>query len=150
MTETRSVIIERELAYPPELVWQALTEPALIEDWLMVSDFRPEVDHRFRFTANGQPAAMEAVIRAYLDEVKGYAKSGRTPPKDESEPDLPDELLEALDADPELAEAFFALTRGRRKSYVINLNSARKSETRVQRIATFRDKIIAGKGAMER
>ena len=52
MTETRSVIIERELAYTPELIWQALTEPALIEDWLIASDFRPEVDHRFRFTAD--------------------------------------------------------------------------------------------------
>ncbi len=31
---------------------------------------------------------------------------------------MPDELAEVLDADPELAEAFHALTPGRQKSYL--------------------------------
>ena len=34
-TETRSVIVEREIAYPPEKLWRALTQPHLIEEWLM-------------------------------------------------------------------------------------------------------------------
>ena len=112
----------------------------------------PNTKHKdmIRFTSNGQVADMAPVISAYLNEAMGYAENGVTPPKDESEPELPDELAEALDADPELAEAFLDLTRGRRKSYVINLNSAKRSETRVKRIAKFRDRIIAGKGAMER
>ena len=62
----------------------------------------------------------------------------------------PVELAEALDADPELAEAFQDLTPGRQKSYAINLNAAKKPETRVARIVKFRDKIFAGKGATER
>jgi uncharacterized protein YdeI (YjbR/CyaY-like superfamily) len=103
-----------------------------------------------RFTANAQVAAMEPVIRAYLDEAKGYAERGILPAKDVAELVLPDELVEALDADPELAEAFHALTPGRQKSYVINLNGAKQSATRIARIAKFRDKIIAGKGALER
>ncbi len=103
-----------------------------------------------RFTSNAQPRELEPIILAYLDEAKGYAEAGLRPPKDDSEPDLPDELTEALDAAPELAEAFHALTPGRRKSYVINLNGAKHSETRVRRIAKFRDKILAGKGALER
>ena len=36
------------------------------------------------------------------------------------------------------------------KSYLFNLNAAKKPETRVSRIAKFRDRIIAGKGALER
>lgn len=103
-----------------------------------------------RFTDNAQVAEMEAVIRAYIDEAKGYAEAGLKPKQDVSEPELPDELADALDGDPELAEAFHGLTRGRRKSYVINLNSAKKPETRIRRIAAFREKILAGKGAMER
>jgi len=103
-----------------------------------------------RFTSNDQPRDLETVILSYLDEAKAYADAGLRPPKDDSEPDLPEELAEALNADPELAEAFHALTPGRRKSYVINLNGAKQSNTRVKRIAKFRDKIIAGKGAMER
>jgi uncharacterized protein YndB with AHSA1/START domain len=49
---TRSVIIERELPHPPETVWRALTEPGLLAQWLMASDFAPVVDHRFRFRAD--------------------------------------------------------------------------------------------------
>lgn len=46
-TETRSVVIEREFAFPPERLWRALTQPHLIEEWLMKNDFKPEVGHRF-------------------------------------------------------------------------------------------------------
>jgi uncharacterized protein YndB with AHSA1/START domain len=49
MTETRSVVVERDIAYPPEKIWRALTQPHLIEDWLMKSDFAPVVDHDFTF-----------------------------------------------------------------------------------------------------
>ena len=46
-TETRSVVIEREMPYPPETIWRALTQPHLIEEWLMKNDFAPVVGHRF-------------------------------------------------------------------------------------------------------
>jgi uncharacterized protein YndB with AHSA1/START domain len=38
---TRSVIVEREIAYPPEKVWRALAELHLVDDWLMKKDFNP-------------------------------------------------------------------------------------------------------------
>jgi uncharacterized protein YndB with AHSA1/START domain len=50
-TETRSVVVEREVPYPLEKIWRALTQPHLIEEWLMKSDFKPVVDHRFSFRA---------------------------------------------------------------------------------------------------
>ena len=102
-----------------------------------------------KFSSNDGPARMARTITAYLEELKGHAEAGTVPPKVERQVDLPDELIEALDADAELAEAFHALTPGRQKSYAINLNGAKKSETRIARIAEFRDKIIAGKGAFE-
>ena len=46
-TETRSVVVEREMPYPPETIWRALTQPHLIEEWLMKNDFKPVVGHRF-------------------------------------------------------------------------------------------------------
>jgi uncharacterized protein YndB with AHSA1/START domain len=46
-TEARSVVVERELPHPPEKIWRALTQPHLIEEWLMKTDFQPVVDHRF-------------------------------------------------------------------------------------------------------
>ena len=45
--ETRTVVIEREFAYPTERIWRALTQPHLIEEWLMKNDFKPVVSHRF-------------------------------------------------------------------------------------------------------
>lgn len=45
--ETRSVVVERELPYPPEKLWRALTQPHLIAEWLMKNDFVPVVGHRF-------------------------------------------------------------------------------------------------------
>ena len=51
-TETLAVVVERELPFPPEKVWRALTQPDLIEEWLMKNDFKPVVDHRFSFRAD--------------------------------------------------------------------------------------------------
>ncbi len=51
-TETLSVVVERDIAFPPEKIWRALTQPHLIEEWLMKSDFAPAVGHRFNFRAD--------------------------------------------------------------------------------------------------
>lgn len=50
--DIRSVVIERDIAFPPEKIWRALTQPHLIQDWLMKTDFKPEVGHGFKFTAD--------------------------------------------------------------------------------------------------
>lgn len=108
---------------------------------------RPDM---IRFVESAQAAAMEPVILSYLREAMDYALAGIKAPKDESDIELPDELTDALDADPELAQAFHNLTPGRRKSYVFNLGSTKNSATRTARVAKFRGKILAGKGALDR
>lgn len=102
-----------------------------------------------RFSENAQVHKLEPIIREYLRESMAYAAAGIKPPKLKGEVLLPPELTEALSADAELAQAFYALTPGRQRSYVFNLNSAKKPETRVQRIAKFRPHIMAGKGALD-
>ncbi len=112
----------------------------------------PNTQHpdMIRFTDNAQVTGLADTVRSYLTEAMGYAEAGITPPKVAHEIELPSDLVEALDADPELAEAFHSLTPGRQRSYVINLNSAKKAETHISRIVSFRDRILAGKGAQER
>src|ERR1700704_8920 len=52
-TETLSVVVEREIPYPPEKIWRALTQPHLMEEWLMKNDFKPVVAPRFNLRADG-------------------------------------------------------------------------------------------------
>lgn len=52
---TRTLVIEREMPHPQEKIWRALTEGSLIEQWLMMNDFKPAAGHRFTFRANPVP-----------------------------------------------------------------------------------------------
>lgn len=47
----RSLIIERTLPFRTEKVWRVLTQPALIERWLMKNNFELRVGHKFSFRA---------------------------------------------------------------------------------------------------
>lgn len=52
---TRTLVIEREMPHPAGKVWRALTQGALIEDWLMRNDFQPVVGHTFNFRSDPMP-----------------------------------------------------------------------------------------------
>ena len=63
-TEVLSVVVEREIPYPPEKIWRALTQPHLIEEWLMKNDFKPVVGHRFDLRADWGTVGCEVVAVA--------------------------------------------------------------------------------------
>lgn len=48
--ETRSVVVEREFPHAAAKLWRALTQPHLMQEWLMKNDFAPQVGHRFKLT----------------------------------------------------------------------------------------------------
>ncbi|RYF93526.1 MAG: polyketide cyclase [Caulobacteraceae bacterium] len=48
--QTRSVVVERDIGHAPEKLWRALTQPHLIEEWLMKNDFAPTPGHRFNMS----------------------------------------------------------------------------------------------------
>jgi uncharacterized protein YndB with AHSA1/START domain len=50
--ETRTVTIEREIPFPPEKIWRALTEPHLIQEWLMKNDFALDVGRTFTLSGD--------------------------------------------------------------------------------------------------
>jgi uncharacterized protein YndB with AHSA1/START domain len=52
---TRSLVIEKELPHRPEKIWRALTQGALIKEWLMDNDFQPVVGHAFSFRSTPMP-----------------------------------------------------------------------------------------------
>ena len=59
--DLRTVTVQREFAHPPEKLWRALTQPHLIEAWLMKNDFVPAAGHHF--TLRGDWGSVECEVR---------------------------------------------------------------------------------------
>jgi uncharacterized protein YdeI (YjbR/CyaY-like superfamily) len=103
-----------------------------------------------RFTENGQVATRAEALRSYLAEAMANAEAGRRAPRTPATLDLHEDMAAALDADPELAEAFHRLTPGRQRSHAIHVGAARTQAGRAARIERARGMILAGKGMNER
>jgi uncharacterized protein YndB with AHSA1/START domain len=59
--ETLTVTVERDIPYPPEKIWRALTQPHLIEEWLMKNDFKAAVGHKFKLSGDWGAASCEVL-----------------------------------------------------------------------------------------
>jgi uncharacterized protein YndB with AHSA1/START domain len=55
MSNTHTLVIEKELPHAPEKIWRALTQGPLIKEWLMDNDFEPVVGHKFNFRSTPVP-----------------------------------------------------------------------------------------------
>ncbi len=60
---------------PPQEVWDYLTKPELIEQWLMKTDLQPVVGHKFRFTFEAKPnSKYEGVVHCEVLEVIPFTR----------------------------------------------------------------------------
>ena len=66
MTQPVTVTVERVIPHPPEKIWRALTQPHLMEEWLMKTDFKPEIGHHF--TLRGDWGGVECEVLAIEPE----------------------------------------------------------------------------------
>lgn len=101
------------------------------------------------FTSADQVREMTPVITAYIQEAIAIEKAGLKPERKVASFDIPQELVDAMDADAELAEAFAALTPGRQRGYCLTIGGAKQSATRINRIEKYRAQILQGKGYNE-
>jgi uncharacterized protein YndB with AHSA1/START domain len=76
--DTRSLVIEREMAHPPEKIWRALTQGPLIEEWLMANDLQPVVGHKFNFRAKPMLPQWNGVIDSEILVVEPNKKLSYT------------------------------------------------------------------------
>ena len=77
--QTRSVVIEKFFAHAPEKLWRALTEPALLTQWLLRNNFLPEIGREFQFRnepVGGWDGVIDCKVLA-LDSLQRLAYSWR-------------------------------------------------------------------------
>lgn len=102
---------------------------------------------QIRFTGIAEINRLKKVLKAYIKEAIEVEKAGaKVEMKDTSAFKMPVEFHDILEDMPELKKAFYALTPGRQRGYLLYFSSAKQSKTRESRIEKYVDKILKGQG----
>jgi len=102
---------------------------------------------QIRFASLADIERQKAAVKVYLREAMALEKSGaKVQMKSAAQFDCPKEFQKRLDDDPQLAEAFHALTPGRQKGYLLHFAGAKQSATRAARVDRHVPRIIKGLG----
>lgn len=102
---------------------------------------------QLRFTSVKEIDKLKATIKSYIFEAVKVEESGeKVPMKKTAEFKMPDEFKAKLDKSAALKEAFYALTPGRQRGYLLYFSSAKQEKTREARIQKYIPQIMAGKG----
>ncbi|MFT3845647.1 MAG: DUF1801 domain-containing protein [Lacibacter sp.] len=100
-----------------------------------------------RFTGTGQIAELEATLKAYIFEAIEVEKAGvKINFATNSDLNPPSELQKKMDENPALRTAFYLLTPGRQRGYILFFSAPKQSKTREQRIEKYLQRILNGKG----
>jgi uncharacterized protein YdeI (YjbR/CyaY-like superfamily) len=101
---------------------------------------------QIRFTSAREIVQMEAIVKSYVHEAIEAEKAGlKVIYKTNPEP-APMELQSKFDEFPALKTAFFSLTPGRQRAYILHFSAAKQSKTRDSRISKYMGQILKGKG----
>ena len=104
---------------------------------------------RLEFTSEAE--VKKTVLKSYVKEAIAVEKAGlKVDFKAKRELELPEELSQILKKDRKLSKAFYALTPGRQRSYVMHVAGAKQSQTRTARVEKCIPQILAGVGMNER
>ncbi len=102
---------------------------------------------QIRFTGLREVMKQERTIKAYVLEAIEVEKAGlKVELKKTTEFEMPEEFERALKKNAPLKKAFYALTPGRQRGYLLHFSSAKQSKTREDRVEKCAERILAGKG----
>jgi uncharacterized protein YndB with AHSA1/START domain len=77
-SQTESISFEFDLQHPPEKVWRALTDPALLAEWLLpVIDLKLEPGAAFTFKTQPYPA-WDGIVNCRILEIEAQRKISYT------------------------------------------------------------------------
>ena len=106
---------------------------------------------QIRFTDKKQIIDLKAVVKTYIFEAIEAEKAGlEVKMKKTSEYEMPEELEQEFENDSDFKTAFYYLTPGRQRGYLLYFSEAKQSKTRISRIEKAKLKIFDGKGHSER
>jgi uncharacterized protein YdeI (YjbR/CyaY-like superfamily) len=106
-----------------------------------------QVARQIRFASLADINRQKAAVKAYIREAIAVEKAGvKVQMKSVAQFDVPEEFQKRLNDDPKLAEAFQALTPGRRKGYLLHFAGAKQSATRTARVEKHAPRILKGLG----
>jgi len=110
-----------------------------------------QATRQIRFTDVDEIVEMEHILKAYVKAAIEIEQAGlEIEYKDTSEFEFPEELQQKFDENPDLKDAFEALTPGRQRGYLLHFSGAKQSKTRISRIEKNMQKIFDGKGLTDR
>ncbi|WP_317258917.1 YdeI/OmpD-associated family protein [Hymenobacter tibetensis] len=105
---------------------------------------------QLRLTSVQEILAQEHLITACLDEAIAVEKSGlKVDYKKTEELALPQEFLAKLQTIPGLNTAFYALTPGRQRGYLLHFAEPKQTTTRLARVEKYLQHILLGKGLQD-
>ena len=100
-----------------------------------------------KFTSVQEIAEMEPILKAYIYEAIEVEKAGvQVKLKETSDFIIPEEFQNKLDAIPALKTAFYALTPGRQRAYILHFSAPKLGKTRESRVEKYIPQILSGKG----
>ena len=100
-----------------------------------------------RFTDTKEITKLESVLKKFIKEAIALEKAGvKVEMKKTAEFNMPEEFEKALKKNSAFKKAFYALTPGRQRGYLLHFSSAKQSATREARIEKSMKDILAGKG----
>lgn len=102
---------------------------------------------QIRFAGMDEIVEMASIIKSYIKEAIQVERSGlKVEFKKTAEYKMPEEFKNLLDANSALKEAFYKLTPGRQKGYLLYFSSAKQAKTREARVEKYVQQIMDGKG----
>jgi uncharacterized protein YdeI (YjbR/CyaY-like superfamily) len=102
---------------------------------------------QIRFTSVQGVAKLQKTLKAYLREAIEIERAGlKVPFKKTEDFATPEELASKLAANAKLKAAFFALTPGRQRAYILHFAQPKLGKTRTARVEKHLPRILKGLG----
>lgn len=99
-----------------------------------------------KFTDTKSIAKLSATLKLYIQEMIELEKKGEKVVFKKEIESIPEELEWQFEKMPTLKAAFFSLTPGKQRGYILHFSQPKQSATRVSRIEKCMDKIMKGEG----